>query len=102
MDANFATLNQKIDLLAAQVGYLTGQLETQQKRQLEFEELKRDMIPMDLRIISDEIDTPDGISIDTRRSSTRLGIESPSAGGIRDAHTPLQIAAAPTICRWNI
>jgi len=46
MDANFATLNQKIDLLAAQVGYLTGQLETQQKRQLEFEELKRDMIPI--------------------------------------------------------
>ena len=56
METDVATLNAKIDQLSAQVSVLTGYLEQQQKRQAEFDELKRDVIPMANHMIKLTID----------------------------------------------
>jgi uncharacterized protein YjgD (DUF1641 family) len=56
MDTNIDLLHQKIDNLTMQVAYLTEQAEIQQRRQLEFDELKQDMIPIANHMIKLTID----------------------------------------------
>ena len=56
MDNDLALLHKKIDGLATQVAFLTKQAETQQRRQLEFDELKQDMIPIANHMIKLMID----------------------------------------------
>ena len=56
MDNNIDLLHQKIDKLTTQVAYLTEQAEIQQRRQLEFNEFKQDMIPIANHMIKLTID----------------------------------------------
>jgi len=51
MDTDLALLHQKIDTLTGQVAFLTALAEVQQRRQLEFDELKQDMIPIGNHLI---------------------------------------------------
>jgi uncharacterized protein YjgD (DUF1641 family) len=56
MENNIDLLHQKIDNLTMQVAYLSEQAEIQQRRQLEFDELKQDMIPIANHMIKLTID----------------------------------------------
>ena len=56
MDHDISLLHQKIDSLTTQVAFLTEQAEIQQRRQLEFDELKQDMIPIANHMIKLTID----------------------------------------------
>jgi len=56
MDNDIAILHEKIDALTSQVTFLTQQAEIQQRRQLEFDELKQDMIPVANHMIKLSID----------------------------------------------
>ncbi len=56
MDNDLALLHQKVDTLTEQVAALTSLAEMQQKRQLEFDELKQDMIPIANHMIKLTID----------------------------------------------
>ena len=56
MDNDVALLHQKIDTLTTQVTFLAEQAEIQQRRQQEFDELKRDMIPIANHMIKLTID----------------------------------------------
>ena len=51
MDSDVALLHKKIDTLTNQVAFLTSQAEEQQRRQQEFDELKKDMIPIGNHVI---------------------------------------------------
>lgn len=46
MDQSMVELNQKIDALTAQVGFLTAEARTQQRRRQEWDELKSDLTPV--------------------------------------------------------
>jgi uncharacterized protein YjgD (DUF1641 family) len=56
MDNDVALLHEKIDTLTTQVAFLAKQAEIQQRRQLEFDELKQDMIPIANHMIKISID----------------------------------------------
>jgi uncharacterized protein YjgD (DUF1641 family) len=56
METDVALLHEKIDALTTQVSFLTKQAEVQQRRQLEFDELKQDMIPIANHMIKLSID----------------------------------------------
>jgi uncharacterized protein YjgD (DUF1641 family) len=56
MENDVALLHQKIDTLTTQVAFLTEQAEIQQRRQLELDELKQDMIPIANHMIKLSID----------------------------------------------
>lgn len=56
MENNIASLHQKIDTLTAQVAFLTEQAEIQQRRQIEMDELKQDMIPIANHMVKLSID----------------------------------------------
>lgn len=56
MDNDVALLHEKIDALTNQVTFLSKQAEIQQRRQLEFDELKQDMIPIANHMIKLSID----------------------------------------------
>jgi len=51
MDKDIALINQKVDQLASQIGFLTEQAEAQQRRGREFDELKEDLIPIGNQLI---------------------------------------------------
>lgn len=51
MDKDLALINDKVDQLAHQIGYLTEQAEAQQRRVREFDELKADLIPIGNQLI---------------------------------------------------
>ena len=51
MDKDIALINEKVDQLAQQIGYLTEQAEAQQRRAREFDELKADLIPIGNQLI---------------------------------------------------
>ena len=51
MDKDLALINEKVDQLAQQIGYLTEQAEAQQRRAREFDELKADLIPIGNQLI---------------------------------------------------
>ena len=51
MDKDLALINDKVDQLAQQIGYLTEQAEAQQRRVREFDELKADLIPIGNQLI---------------------------------------------------
>ncbi len=51
MDKDLALINEKVDQLAIQIGYLTEQAEAQQRRAREFDELKADLIPIGNQLI---------------------------------------------------
>jgi len=56
MENDVALLHQKIDTLTTQVTFLSEQAEIQRRRQLEFDELKQDMIPIANHMIKLTID----------------------------------------------
>jgi histidyl-tRNA synthetase len=51
MDKDLALINEKVDQLALQIGYLTEQADAQQRRVREFDELKADLIPIGNQLI---------------------------------------------------
>ena len=51
MNKDLALINEKVDQLAQQIGYLTEQAEAQQRRVREFDELKADLIPIGNQLI---------------------------------------------------
>jgi len=51
MDKDLALINEKVDQLALQIGYLTEQADAQQQRAREFDELKADLIPIGNQLI---------------------------------------------------
>ena len=56
MENDLALLHQKIDLLTLQVAFLTDQAETQQRKHVELDELKQDMLPIANHMIKLTID----------------------------------------------
>ena len=51
MDKDLALINEKVDQLTLQIGYLTEQADAQQRRVREFDELKADLIPIGNQLI---------------------------------------------------
>ena len=51
MDKDIALINEKVDQMVLQIGYLTEQAESQQRRAREFDELKADLIPIGNQLI---------------------------------------------------
>jgi histidyl-tRNA synthetase len=51
MDKDLAQINEKVDQLALQIGFLTEQAVAQQQRVREFDELKADLIPIGNQLI---------------------------------------------------